>query len=49
LKSDIITAIDVAFKENGIVIPFPQRDLHIRSGLSDFTKGPENEDSKQKI
>jgi len=49
LKSDMITAIDVAFKENGIVIPFPQQDLHIRSGMPDFTKGPENGNSKQKI
>jgi len=46
LKSDIITAIDVAFKENGIVIPFPQHDLHIRSGMPDFIRDSENEDRK---
>jgi len=47
LKSDIITAIDVAFKANGIVIPFPQHDLHIRSGMPDFIRDSENEDRKQ--
>jgi small-conductance mechanosensitive channel len=30
-KSDLRFAIWHAFKENGIQIPFPQRDLHIRS------------------
>jgi potassium efflux system protein len=29
--SNIRFAIDRSFKENGIVIPFPQRDLHLRS------------------
>jgi potassium efflux system protein len=29
--SDINFAIDRAFRENGIEIPFPQRDLHLRS------------------
>jgi small-conductance mechanosensitive channel len=28
--SDLNYAIDAAFRENGIVIPFPQRDLHVR-------------------
>jgi small-conductance mechanosensitive channel len=31
VKSDIILAIDIAFKQNGIEIPLPQQDLHIRS------------------
>jgi len=31
IKSDIISAIDVAFKENGIQIPFPQQDVYIHS------------------
>lgn len=31
LKSDLIAAIDKAFKANDIVIPFPQQDLHIRA------------------
>jgi small-conductance mechanosensitive channel len=30
--SDLNFAIDKIFRENNIVIPFPQRDLHIRSG-----------------
>ncbi|MEM6631085.1 MAG: mechanosensitive ion channel domain-containing protein [Bacteroidota bacterium] len=30
-KSDIRVAIDAAFRENEINIPFPQRDLHIKS------------------
>ena len=47
LKSDIISAIDVAFKENGIIIPFQQHDLHIRSGMPDFIKGSEDQNSKQ--
>jgi small-conductance mechanosensitive channel len=27
VKTDAILAIDIAFKENGIKIPFPQQDL----------------------
>lgn len=30
VKSDLIIAIDEIFKANGIVIPFPQRDVHIQ-------------------
>ena len=30
-KSKVGVAIDEAFKKNGIEIPFPQRDLHLRS------------------
>jgi potassium efflux system protein len=29
-KSQVIMAIDAAFRENHITIPFPQRDLHIK-------------------
>jgi len=32
LRSDLYFAISRAFKEHGIEIPFPQRDLHIKSG-----------------
>jgi len=31
LKSDLYFAIFRAFQEHGIEIPFPQRDLHLRS------------------
>lgn len=32
VKSDLRFKIDQAFRDNGITIPFPQRDLHLRSG-----------------
>lgn len=32
--NDVLTAIDTAFKKAGIEIPFPQRDLHLRSRIS---------------
>jgi len=31
VKSELCLAIDQAFREAGISIPFPQRDLHLRS------------------
>ncbi len=31
VKSDLIIAIDEAFKANNIVIPFPQRDIHVQA------------------
>jgi len=31
VKTDILVALDRAFKENHIEIPFPQQNLHIRS------------------
>ena len=33
VRSELYFAIFEALKEAGIEIPFPQRDLHIRSGL----------------
>ena len=33
LRSELNLAISRAFKEQGIEIPFPQRDIHIRSGV----------------
>ncbi len=38
-SSDLRFAVDTAFRENGIEIPFPQRDIHIRSSYT------ENEDA----
>ncbi|MFZ2235564.1 MAG: mechanosensitive ion channel domain-containing protein [Dokdonella sp.] len=35
--NDLLTAIDSAFKSAGIEIPFPQRDLHLRSGVPGMT------------
>lgn len=53
--SDINFAIDAAFREHGIEIPFPQRDLHIRdngkntagaaSGITEAEAGSQNTDS----
>jgi small-conductance mechanosensitive channel len=37
--SDLNFAIDAAFRENGIVIPFPQRDVHLQN-LSDKNNPP---------
>ena len=34
IKSELRYKIDAAFRENGIHIPFPQRDIHIKSGAS---------------
>ena len=34
VRSDLNFAIVKAFREEGITIPFPQRDLHLRSGFS---------------
>ena len=34
VKSDVNIAIWRAFKQAGITIPYPQRDLHIKSGLT---------------
>ncbi len=31
-RSELYYAIEKALRENGIEVPFPQRDLHIRSG-----------------
>ena len=33
IRSDIRVTIDNAFEKEGIVIPFPQRDLHLKSGF----------------
>lgn len=34
VKSDLIIAIDEIFKANNIVIPFPQRDIHVQADAS---------------
>jgi small-conductance mechanosensitive channel len=40
LRSDLYFAISRAFKEHGIEIPFPQRDLHIKSGTLNVRQVP---------
>ena len=35
IKSDLRFSINDAFRKNNIVIPFPQRDLHIKKGISE--------------
>ncbi len=44
VTSDLNFAIDKAFRENGIEIPFPQRDLHVRS-WSDKAAPPQSQTS----
>ena len=34
-ETDIRFKIDKTFRDNGVEIPFPQTDLHIRSGLAE--------------
>lgn len=41
VKSDLILAIDVLFKEHGIVIPFPQQDVHIHTSVASAGKEPD--------
>jgi small-conductance mechanosensitive channel len=32
VKSDVLLEIWERFRQNGVRVPYPQRDLHIRSG-----------------
>jgi small-conductance mechanosensitive channel len=41
VRNDLIIAIDVAFKTNGIEVPFPQQDVHVQSFAS------KNKDAKE--
>ncbi|MEC4807173.1 MAG: mechanosensitive ion channel, partial [Jaaginema sp. PMC 1080.18] len=36
IKSDLYFAIEQGFRDRGVEIPFPQRDLHLRSGTEVF-------------
>ena len=47
VRNDLIIAIDVAFKTNGIEIPFPQQDVHVQSFAIEQRDAKEEEtDSK---
>lgn len=46
VKSDIRKIINRKFNENQIVIPFPQMDLHFKSGHTDIIPKPEAPGSK---
>jgi len=39
-RSDLNLAIEKAFRENGIEIPFPQRDIHLRKTENDRASEP---------
>ena len=43
-SSEVRFAIDQAFRENGVEIPFPQRDIHVRSTPGPGTFGDPNQD-----
>ena len=43
-KSDIRRTIVQKFKEHGVIVPFPQRDIHFKS--SDISFNDENKDRK---
>ncbi len=43
-SSEVRFAIDQAFRENGVEIPFPQRDIHVRSTVQPIDIGGPNQD-----
>ena len=49
VSSDLNFGINAAFRENGIQIPFPQRDLHIRSWAEEAQLASELGASKGKV
>ena len=53
IKSEIMVAIDEAFAKEKIIIPFPQRDLHLKSGFEitdnlSAKEGKPNDENSQK-
>jgi small-conductance mechanosensitive channel len=44
LQSDVTVAVAKALREAGIEIPFPQRELHIRSIGASAAESPANND-----
>ena len=47
VTSDLRFAIDSAFRAERIEIPFPQRDLHIRTGAPGLTPGHGDMDERR--
>jgi len=45
-RSDVRFAIDKAFREHGIVIAFPQRDVHIDGSVFVDRDAPAQQDSE---
>jgi small-conductance mechanosensitive channel len=43
IKSDIRFRIDAGFRENGVTIPFPQRDVHVFPTGAALSKPEKNE------
>jgi len=48
VSSDLLVAANTALAEAGIAIPFPQRDLHLRSVDEDAAKRLGARDSKKR-
>jgi len=48
VQTDIRFKIDKTFRENGVVIPFPQTDLHIRSGLAEALQSGDGRATEKK-
>ncbi|HEY9815974.1 MAG TPA: mechanosensitive ion channel domain-containing protein [Candidatus Obscuribacterales bacterium] len=49
LKSDLYFAIEALLREHQVEIPFPQRDLHVRSGQLPITLTPQMEQWIQQL
>lgn len=49
LKSDLYFAIEALLREHHVEIPFPQRDLHVRSGQLPITLTPQMEQWIQQL
>lgn len=44
VRSDLRFGVEKAFRDTGIEMPFPQRDLHIKSGWKKLSDGPAESD-----
>ncbi len=47
LKSQLYFAVFKKFRENNIEIPYPQRDLNLKSGFEQLIEQPKEDDSKK--